>query len=643
MTQSNLSEGAADILSRVANKLRLGQVILWTGSGFNYDAGLPMGADLANRILESCGPTEKAGFASLGEMLPDVAERFVDLRAGSRHELMEIVRAALAIKPRATTIFDLLTDIPQLKYVITTNYDRCVENAYGPENISVAYDDKSLAMVPHDAKTAYYKIHGDIDHEILITRTDYNGFFADEWNPLLFNAALSLATRYHILFLGYSHTDPNVRSMFDKLVKSIGDLARECYFVSPDSPLNLSKYPITAIAATATDAVQYLRNEVINNLVKDTNAGFVPPNAAIPLLRKHFPLQFNMGVDDDGEVFLKSFGPGEDGFGDTMFSFKVKGESAEKLEDFHQGNSHRSIEIPDSDIVEFSIVHEELCLRIPEMHKMIISKGRRLEGTIIGAEPPVQLACDIELQKSGDESLEMNVTSQLFTANFQMQPATKKTIAHFSAIRPGDPFAGVQMCRFLLWWMSGGMPTFIASDSDDEFKLPAATGVESEKREFESLLNAMLHLCNVIIEIMVHYGVRLVIPEEFSEEDAQSLEQVENAMRGDKRAIDNATYQLSLDKAAKIVEILSKPGPFQLVGTDDYVEELFGKKIVLGKVVVEATDAYVSNAEDAKKEIKENKDAVSIIIESESNQLMLSFIAGDPPKAENEPKKDQDP
>lgn len=623
--QPTLDPIDAEILKRVANQIRRRNVVLWTGAGINHDAGLPTGAGLVRNIREQCTDRERKQLEPLGEVLPDVAEAFVRQRANSRNELIQIVQTALSITPQSTKAYELIADIPQITNIVTTNYDHCIENAYG-NTLEVAYDDQSLSKLPTEPDVTYFKLHGDITHsDILITRSDYTEHICNRWQPLLCTAVRNLATRFCILFVGYGHNDPNIHAVFDQLLECVGPLARECFFVSRSRRDHLDRFPITQIQANGLDAIQYLHDEVLKHLAEDTDKGLVLPHLASPLLKKHFGVDVSWKLDSKGQPKLKSFGTDEGGAFENKINFTIKGDAVDKLSTFHEGKDFSPVDIPVEQIVDFSLFAGDVPLPFDFPTHITISKDTNLDGVLVGGDPPFRIKCKITLRPVSDDSFDLFVEGKGFSAVILSLQANRAGNGNMKCEFPADPFEGATVCRFLLWWIQGGVPTFISDDGDKQFPLPSTRLVESVSDQVLEKISAILDLCNIVAMISAHYGVQIQIPADFSDEDADMLSLVEDAMRGRKRPINELTLELSNKKAKDLMSQLEESQSFSVRDKHLQIVTLFGQQLSLGTPCVEAIDAIVENSEHVKQVIEGDDESVSVVIKSLSDQLLLSF------------------
>lgn len=123
--------------------------------------------------------------------------------------------------------------------IITTNYDRNIEFCFD-EDISVINRNYN-SLNDSDKKWRLYKIHGcinDQDRDIVITESDYQNFISR--NRYLFYKIFSLFMEKKIVFIGYSISDPNIRSILNDIREEANDKVKiEFYWIIREKVSNL--------------------------------------------------------------------------------------------------------------------------------------------------------------------------------------------------------------------------------------------------------------------------------------------------------------------------------------------------------------------------------------------------------------------
>lgn len=137
-----------------------------------------------------------------------VASRLGGLTPGSLAELGKDehkaeIEALCRIKPHA---------------IITTNYDRMIELAFPDHEPIVG---QQILKGQQLSVGELYKIHGSIeDHDsIVITQTDYDEFTKKK--KFLSAKLLTFFNEHPLLFIGYSASDPNIRSILSDIDEAL--------------------------------------------------------------------------------------------------------------------------------------------------------------------------------------------------------------------------------------------------------------------------------------------------------------------------------------------------------------------------------------------------------------------------------------
>lgn len=267
---------------RLFELIRNEDVVLWVGAGFSRYAGFPMGERLKEIILESLTKSE------LDEISPnlsliDLTEEYVRLKSSKNPLLRILQNKFINFIPSSTIYHDKLAAISHIKTVITTNYDKLLENAYGLKG-QVLISSKQVSYLEKD-KVEIFKAHGDLSDpdSIIITKSDYNNFFKDNSENSLYWTVIKerLATK-SILFLGYNLEDPNVSIIFDKITETLSSNRKECFLVAPNLPQHkvkdLIRKNINYINSTGEELINNLIINIDDNIFEDLNNSKIQPN-----------------------------------------------------------------------------------------------------------------------------------------------------------------------------------------------------------------------------------------------------------------------------------------------------------------------------------------------------------------------------
>ena len=162
------------IFNEVVNLIRREEVCLFIGSGCSIASNAPSASDFG--AILSFLLSDNLQDEVRGKSLPEVAETLILTNNGNRDKLNDALCKNFAdLKPNE--FHKILTKIPQIKTIITTNYDALIESAYWQDYFQViCKNDDIIRYNPNGVRL--YKIHGDCKHldDIVISNTDYRQF-----------------------------------------------------------------------------------------------------------------------------------------------------------------------------------------------------------------------------------------------------------------------------------------------------------------------------------------------------------------------------------------------------------------------------------------------------------------------------------
>ncbi|WP_163923234.1 SIR2 family protein [Photobacterium sp. Alg240-V54] len=127
----------------------------------------------------------------------------------TNHELNELYRKEIE------TISELNVD-----GIITTNWDMYLESLF-PDYCVYTGQSELLFSNPQNIGEIY-KIHGSrkIPDSLVLTDSDYKDF--NDRNPYLASKLITIFVEHPVIFIGYSLSDPNIKSLLSSIAKCIG-------------------------------------------------------------------------------------------------------------------------------------------------------------------------------------------------------------------------------------------------------------------------------------------------------------------------------------------------------------------------------------------------------------------------------------
>jgi len=226
-------------LKLIFNAIESGKCLAFLGAGAGTAfrrqngeevGGLPTGGQLAKWLAEKCQYTNGTTYD-----LPKVAEYFLYTHSGDREPLEKNMQEKLNIGCTPRPIHTVLAQLPQIKIVLTSNYDTLLESElarYGRNLIRHVYN-LNNPRAGHFQGTIFFgekdlvlhKMHGSIDepNSLVITQSDYIRYLAnlhdlDRGMPEYFRKMM--IPQMTLLFLGYSLEDWNFRVIWEGVLSS---------------------------------------------------------------------------------------------------------------------------------------------------------------------------------------------------------------------------------------------------------------------------------------------------------------------------------------------------------------------------------------------------------------------------------------
>ncbi|CAM2973078.1 SIR2 family NAD-dependent protein deacylase [Flavobacterium frigoris] len=261
---------------RLFELIRKEEVLLFAGAGMSMYAGYPSGKDLA-KIMHNKLTTSQQDEVQLNSDLLQITEDIYNLKNGNKNFIIEILKKEFQKDPISTETHNLLAKIPQIKTVITTNYDDLFERTN--RNLEVIRRSSDYSIVD-SKKQLLFKIHGDLSDtkNIILTKSDYNNFFIENKAETVFwTAVKDRLVSNHILFIGYSLEDSNMMVLFERILRELGDHGKELYFVAPSINLVkkkfLEKSKINYIESTGEDLIKEIYEDLKLNYIPGLSRG----------------------------------------------------------------------------------------------------------------------------------------------------------------------------------------------------------------------------------------------------------------------------------------------------------------------------------------------------------------------------------
>lgn len=326
------------LFSQVRNK----EVVLWAGAGFSGDAGLPSAYDLVQQLIEKFRLDRKLASSDLQDIANLIVYKNSNCKKNRNILIKQIESFLNCVTPNAT--HDLVSYIPYIRDIVTTNYDNLFEMSFGSNIYSIYNTQTFLGVTPDTNKVLLFKIHGDFKdyNSIVITRDDYAHFISKDNTSLIINKVKEFFATKTILFVGYSIDDVNVRSMLTWVRSVIEKSPKNHFYVAPGITQEkknwLEDNHITYIDLTAKEIMEELfkrsKKTIIPDLEKDT-LNLLQVNIATAHSGFYPSLRTNRGKMIVTGIELLD--PTKDTYDNTI-TLSANISANKRLQDFVQGN-----------------------------------------------------------------------------------------------------------------------------------------------------------------------------------------------------------------------------------------------------------------------------------------------------------------
>lgn len=213
------------------------------GAGASVGAGLPTwGGFLGNMIDMALGHRVINDDKAIEyRKLVEDPTKYLMVAAGLKEDLSNyfdefIDQTFMAPKPQPTELHKSLTQADRLQFVLTTNYDIIIEQAYraaGVYDVSVCTFTDTGEVQRRLSKREFFilKAHGDasrVGNGIILTEIDYRNII---YRQRAYQSLLSaMFTMFTFVFVGASMTDPEIKLLLSYIADVFAPTSGPCHF-----------------------------------------------------------------------------------------------------------------------------------------------------------------------------------------------------------------------------------------------------------------------------------------------------------------------------------------------------------------------------------------------------------------------------
>lgn len=630
----------------VIQKIRRGELILWVGSGFSKFAGYPTGSQLADIIKKKLNHKEKKHLKTKFN-LDDVTEEFVQMR--SRKELISILQEVFKKKPTKLTLHETISQIPQIQTIITTNYDKTFELVYGSD-VSTFINDKDISA-SFKNKVALYKIHGDIDipDSIIITKGNYQDYYKEKKENLLWNEIKSLISKNSILFIGYSFGDLNIQSLFEEILDRLGESHKDYYLITPSLPdykkqFLLEKYSIRHISMSAEKAISNIKREVEINLIRDTENGFIHPHLIYNVYTDR-KIDADFSIIKDGKTKLNTIRPLENGPQITSkISLTFPEEKSSKMNEFNEflfGKKFGSYELSNEDcIIDVSVKIGDIIIEEPE---------NNITNSLTFTSIPNRLFyADLLLSKSGislnrlkgegyysSSAFKTMISHPCFDLTIKSSDIGKPVLTILLSLHPVENIIqGFECYHFLNAWIEDDELRIHFDYQNKPFIIPFKK-LKFDEKQFGENIRRTYDLLSKIIRIRREFCISFDKLNQITNDDLSTLNRIIKLLDGGKLTLENIlSYQ---------TKILDKEQYLKLIDEGDFVLKLGPIQYPFTFLDTDITidcnlfiyHGFVENKDEVISKLTEGFDEIDVTLKSKSDECFLVLRKDSSPQNPN--------
>ena len=570
-------------------------------------AGFPSGSDLVRLIKQEIKEEDARNVENKTE-LSTVAEEFVQLY--SRARLEEILVRIFSQEPSNLHYHKLMSEIPQISHVITTNYDLCFEHAYENRHYKVVKD-ADVTAYPKQGCVTLYKVHGDVIYPetMLITNSDYTKFYQQDRENLVWNKIRSLMSEKSVLFIGYSLEDSNVKFTLDDIFERLGPGKRDWFLIAPHMPLHKrrhleEKYSIQYIDLTAQKAINKISRVVEKNLLTDAQYGYIPVDAIEKAIEgKGVKPRFAL---ENGKFALKSITPLDDSvkiLGSITYCIpKEHSTEMEKIDrivtgrDFgecelssKQGKLRFKSRVGQMDLIETKR-SDQISIQIkstPQKRvsaELILSHSDRCYHNVKGNHYLSKYAAEIELTPPG------------FVLRIYINKENKRRWQIGIKLHHPDTVAqGYDVYGFFADWIKSDELQIFVDFLEQPLVIPFSQ--IAIRDEFTEAIRYLYELYSDLFEIQKCFKIKFPKFEDIPDEDYLNVKIVKKLINGELVKLPPIQLNFSNVDERKFVESVKNGGYFEINGLKT-VYQILGKNVSIDNCTIQVHDGYFENNEE---------------------------------------------
>ncbi|MGL2992693.1 SIR2 family NAD-dependent protein deacylase [Flavobacterium sp. TSSA_36] len=608
--------------------IRKEEMILFAGAGMSLYAGFPSGKELA-KILHKNLPISQQNEIELSSDLLQVSEDIFNIRNGNKNYLITKLKECFEIEPSSKETHQLLAKIPQIKTIITTNYDTLFEDTN--KNLQVIRRSSDYPIA-NSKKQQLFKIHGDLSDttNIILTKSDYNKFFIENKDETVFWTAIKdrLASN-NILFIGYSLEDNNVMVMFEKILSEIGENRKELFFVAPSISQTkkrfLDRKGINFIESTGEDLIKDIFEDLKLNyfpgLYKGEGTADIAFNfGSLNQIKIHLS-KHQESLKIHSFTSLKGFVKNE-----VKFNLDTTKSDSKKMLDSLRGKNFDDVLIEGEYIKDWSLFMDGFRMLKDNVSKVWVKKVPNIQGLFdIEFEDGFELEnykIDIFIINPKEDEWHLKIVLLDFVVIVEMEFNNKSNNTKLNVnISPNEQITSVKNgLNFynIITRMTHNKSFTLFKDNTLFYTYSYKIPLEEDALDAHFLLNYFQKLKKIEQHFLVKFTNII-----WAEINEKVIDKILSYIEKKTLKIDFLGFTFKNENEAEIenlLEICKDQGVFMVSENNKSTYNLHGFDFEIGYMQQIIEDAFIENAEDLKNN-KTNK----VSLKSKSNSAQIQF------------------
>lgn len=363
--------------------IRKEKVMLFAGAGLSIYAGYPSGKSLGEAFYNNLTLSVQKEVELTSDLLK-LTEDIFNIKNGNKNYLIQILKKEFQKDPISTETHNILAKIPQIKTIVTTNYDTLFEDTN--KNLQVIRRSSDYSVID-TTKQQLFKIHGDLSDtkNIILTKSDYNNFFIENKDETVFWTAIKdrLASN-HVLFIGYALEDDNIMFMFERILKELGENRNELFYVAPSISQTKKKF----LDRKGINFIESKGENLIKEIYEDLKLNYFPG-----LAKGHgtADVAFNFGLSNQIDLQISKYKDSLQihkftslqGLGkmEIKVNFELPDDKKDKIIDSLYGKNFDDVIIDAENIKEFNHFFNGIRLSNEDnIGKLLVKKVPNIQG-----------------------------------------------------------------------------------------------------------------------------------------------------------------------------------------------------------------------------------------------------------------------